>query len=52
MSLSATRTPALRYDAFDNIDAWTEAAELGYLDGLITTAWTRDFTAGCCSGLA
>jgi len=43
---AATRSPAQRYDAFDNIDAWTEAAEMGYLEGLITTAWTRDHTLG------
>jgi len=43
---AATRSPATRYDAFDNIDAWTETAELGYLEGLVTTAWTRDYTLG------
>ncbi|HEY3321993.1 MAG TPA: family 20 glycosylhydrolase [Planctomycetota bacterium] len=43
---AATRSPAARYDAFDNIDAWTEAAEMGYVDGLVTTAWTRDHTLG------
>ena len=43
---AATRSPSVHYDSFDNIDAWTEAAELGYLNGLITTAWTRDFTLG------
>ncbi|MGD0088375.1 MAG: family 20 glycosylhydrolase [Planctomycetota bacterium] len=42
----AMRSPALRYDAFDNIDAWTEAAELGYVEGVITTAWTRDHPLG------
>ncbi len=39
---AATRSPAVRYDTFDNIDAWTDAAEMGYLNGLITTAWTRN----------
>ena len=43
---AATRTPAVRYDSFDNIDAWTEAAEMGYVDGLVTTAWTRDRPLG------
>jgi hypothetical protein len=43
---AATRSPTTRYDSFDNIDAWTEAAELGYIEGLITTAWTRDHTLG------
>jgi len=43
---AATRSPSSRYDSFDNIDAWTEAAEMGYLEGLITTAWTRDYTLG------
>ncbi|MCY3021589.1 MAG: family 20 glycosylhydrolase [Planctomycetota bacterium] len=43
---AATRTPTVRYDSFDNIDAWTEAAEMGYLEGLITTARTRDHTCG------
>jgi hypothetical protein len=43
---AATRSPSQRYDSFDNIDAWTEAAEMGYLDGLITTGWTRDHTLG------
>ena len=43
---AATRSPTSRYDSFDNIDAWTEAAEMGYLEGLITTAWTRDHTLG------
>lgn len=43
---AATRSPATRYEAFDNIDAWTEAAEMGYLEGLITTTWTRDHTLG------
>ncbi|MFH0939004.1 MAG: family 20 glycosylhydrolase [Planctomycetota bacterium] len=43
---AATRTPSVRYESFDNIDAWSEAAELGYLNGLITTAWTRDYTLG------
>jgi hypothetical protein len=43
---AATRTPSSRYDSFDNIDAWSEAAELGYLQGLVTTAWTRDHTLG------
>ncbi len=43
---AATRLPAARYDAFDNIDAWTEAAEMGYLEGMVTTAWTRDYTLG------
>ncbi len=43
---AATRAPAARYDSFDNIDAWTEAAEMGYLEGLITTVWTRDHTLG------
>jgi len=43
---AATRSPAVRYDSFDNIDAWTEAAEMGYVDGLVTTAWTRDHPLG------
>lgn len=43
---AATRSPAKHYDAFDNIDAWTEAAEMGYLEGMITTAWTRDCSLG------
>jgi len=43
---AATRSPTTRYDAFDNIDAWTEAAEMGYVEGLITTTWTRDHTLG------
>ena len=43
---AATRLPAPRYDGFDNIDAWTEAAELGYLEGLVTTTWTRDHRHG------
>jgi hypothetical protein len=43
---AATRTPTQRYDSFDNIDGWTEAAELGFLSGLITTAWTRDYSLG------
>jgi len=43
---AATRSPSARYDSFDNVDAWTEAAELGYLEGLMLTAWTRDHTQG------
>ena len=43
---AATRSPARNYDSFDNIDAWTEAAEMGYMEGLITTAWTRDYSLG------
>jgi hypothetical protein len=43
---AATRTPSSRYESFDNIDAWAEAGELGYLQGLITTAWTRDHALG------
>lgn len=43
---AATRSPTERYDSFDNIDAWAEAAEMGYMDGLVTTAWTRDHTLG------
>ena len=43
---AAARTPASRYEALDNIDAWAEAAELGYLTGLMTTTWTREHTCG------
>jgi hypothetical protein len=43
---AATRLPTSRYDAFDNIDAWTEAAEMGYVEGLVTTTWTRDHAMG------
>jgi len=43
---AATRSPSSRYDAFDNIDAWTQAGEMGYMEGLITTTWTRDHTLG------
>jgi hypothetical protein len=43
---AATRTPSIRYDSFDNIDAWTDASEMGLLTGLITTAWTRDYSLG------
>ena len=43
---AATRLPAARYDGFDNVGAWTEAAELGYVEGLITTTWTRDHHHG------
>ena len=43
---AATRSPSVRYDSFDNIDAWTEAAELGLLEGLVTTTWTRDHSMG------
>jgi hypothetical protein len=43
---AAMRTPSVRYDSFDNIDAWTEAAEMGYVEGVIATAWTRDHPLG------
>lgn len=43
---AATRSPTARYDSFDNIDAWIDAAEMGFLNGLITTAWTRDYSLG------
>jgi hypothetical protein len=43
---AACRLPSERYAALDNLDAWAEAAELGYIEGLITTTWTRDGSLG------
>ncbi|MCW8132291.1 MAG: family 20 glycosylhydrolase [Planctomycetota bacterium] len=43
---AASRLPTTKYENFDNIDAWTEAAEMGYLEGLLTTTWTREYALG------
>jgi hypothetical protein len=43
---AAARLPSKKYDSFDNIDAWTEASEFGYVEGLITTTWTRQHHHG------
>ncbi|MBI3829915.1 MAG: family 20 glycosylhydrolase [Planctomycetes bacterium] len=43
---AASRLPSVKYESFDNIDAWTEAAEMGYIEGLVTTTWTREYALG------
>lgn len=42
----ASWLPVQRYENFDNLDAWAEAAELRYVEGLLTAAWTREFSLG------
>jgi len=43
---TSSRLPMAKFENFDNIDAWTEAAEMGYLEGLILATWTREFAQG------
>jgi hypothetical protein len=42
----ASRLPAEGHQAFDNLDVWTEAAEMEYIQGLVVTTWTRDQSLG------
>jgi len=42
----ASRLPTEAHQSFDNIDAWTEAAEMDYVQGLVVTTWTRDHSLG------
>lgn len=43
---TASRLPTVKYESFDNIDAWAEAGEMGYLEGLVVTTWTREYALG------
>ncbi|GMV82555.1 MAG: hypothetical protein AMXMBFR7_37390 [Planctomycetota bacterium] len=40
------RQPSFKYEAFDGLDAWSEAADLGLIGGLLTTAYTRETSLG------
>lgn len=42
----ATLLPAEHYDGFDNMDGWTEAAELGFLEGCSASVQTRAHPQG------
>jgi len=41
-----SHSPSSRYAAFDNIDAWTEACEMGLAEGLMAHMTTRDYPLG------
>ncbi|MCZ7649013.1 MAG: hypothetical protein M5U26_27780 [Planctomycetota bacterium] len=43
---TAVRQPSFKYDAFDSLDAWAEAADLGYITGLVSAGWTREYSMG------